>query len=194
MAQFRTKSETVGTSQASSGDFIGHETALPASSTVSPLQTRDGRVAKAMGATHDAYRLFKRRFANTPCCAFCCPCCDIDDGTPSCMPWCKPFCSRFTDSVHDQLSAVYDEWAGSSTWHEAALLAIGVAVIALLQVIFVETIPSSVMLEDASPLRRYLAGVFAFNDVMFVLLVLATWRHLVPNVHTRRAVRFSLHL
>ena len=96
--------------------------------------------------------------------------------------------------MHDQLSATYDEWAGASAWHEAGLLAAGVAVIALLQVVFVETVPGEVHLVDPPALRRYLSSIFLFNDLLFILLVLAIWRHLVPNVHTRRAVRFSLHL
>jgi len=194
MANLRANAELQTQSQTNSADFMGNGADMPQSLSSTPMRPRSSRSAKAADATQDCYRRFKRRFANTPCCACCCPCCDKDDGTPSCLPFCKPICARFTDSVHDQLSAVYDEWAGASAWHEAGLLAIGTSIIALLQVIFVETVPSSVRLENAPPLRRYLAGVFFFNDMMFFLLVLAIWRHLVPNVHTRRAVRFSSHL
>ena len=175
-------------------DFAVTEPAQRSTLSVSMHGERLSRAGKAVDMTQNACRSFRRRFANTPCCACCCPCCDKDDGTPSCTPSCKPFCARFTDSVHDQLSATYDEWAGASAWHEAILLAVGVAVIALLQVIFVETVPSDVRLDSPQPLRRFLSSVFLFNDLMFILLVLAIWRHLVPNVHTRRAVRFSLHL
>ena len=127
------------------------------------------------------------------CVAVGCAACDADDGTPVCAPGCRPCCAASTEALHGSLERMY-AWAGQTAAHEGALLAAALVLLVLTQVLVVETLPHDVQLQAPSALRRSLATLFFFTDAMFFILVVAIARHLVPNVHTRLAVRYAAHL